>query len=307
MFEGNLTTKPINGAIFIFNPRTGQLFLKLTLPPSLCSHLCTANKTNAYMAEALGALLNKHEEGEHLPEFSPDLEASVEREARSTNIQELLVVFDTDGMNDLSSKLANVALDAASGRYSEYQAGETDEGLVEEVMEVPTVPQQESEAAAEVFPGPIKLPRRGRKPSAKPNPKPVICVVDAPPALVEPTLKVVLQVENYTNLLPSARSASRTYARRVSVELESEAVDSVMPPQQHIIPTVIAKIMEEEEETSLDKSKKSKAKGKRSKKVKRVSLISVQILDEAIARGEGGSITMDLQQHLAAKNGGTER
>ena len=26
---GNLTTKPINGAIFIFNPRTGQLFLKI--------------------------------------------------------------------------------------------------------------------------------------------------------------------------------------------------------------------------------------------------------------------------------------
>jgi hypothetical protein len=25
----NLTTKPINGAIFIFNPRTGQLFLKI--------------------------------------------------------------------------------------------------------------------------------------------------------------------------------------------------------------------------------------------------------------------------------------
>ena len=24
-FEGNLTTKPINGAIFIFNPRNGQL------------------------------------------------------------------------------------------------------------------------------------------------------------------------------------------------------------------------------------------------------------------------------------------
>ncbi|CAN1227450.1 Pre-mRNA-processing-splicing factor 8A [Linum perenne] len=30
-FEGNLTTKPINGAIFIFNPRTGQLFLKVML------------------------------------------------------------------------------------------------------------------------------------------------------------------------------------------------------------------------------------------------------------------------------------
>jgi pre-mRNA-processing factor 8 len=28
-FEGNITTKPINGAIFIFNPRTGQLFLKV--------------------------------------------------------------------------------------------------------------------------------------------------------------------------------------------------------------------------------------------------------------------------------------
>ena len=28
-FEGNLTTKPINGAIFIFNPTTGQLFLKI--------------------------------------------------------------------------------------------------------------------------------------------------------------------------------------------------------------------------------------------------------------------------------------
>lgn len=28
-FEGNTTTKPINGAIFIFNPRTGQLFLKI--------------------------------------------------------------------------------------------------------------------------------------------------------------------------------------------------------------------------------------------------------------------------------------
>jgi pre-mRNA-processing factor 8 len=31
-FEGNLTTKPINGAIFIFNPRTGQLFLKYVSP-----------------------------------------------------------------------------------------------------------------------------------------------------------------------------------------------------------------------------------------------------------------------------------
>ena len=28
-FEGHLTTKPINGVVFIFNPRTGQLFLKI--------------------------------------------------------------------------------------------------------------------------------------------------------------------------------------------------------------------------------------------------------------------------------------
>ncbi|KAI0564470.1 pre-mRNA processing 8 protein PRP8 [Gracilaria domingensis] len=28
-FEGNLVTKPINGAVFIFNPRTGQLYLKI--------------------------------------------------------------------------------------------------------------------------------------------------------------------------------------------------------------------------------------------------------------------------------------
>lgn len=28
-FEGNLTTKPINGAIFIFNPKSGQLYLKI--------------------------------------------------------------------------------------------------------------------------------------------------------------------------------------------------------------------------------------------------------------------------------------
>eukprot|EP00826_Nyctotherus_ovalis_P046257 TRINITY_DN5203_c0_g2_i2.p2 TRINITY_DN5203_c0_g2~~TRINITY_DN5203_c0_g2_i2.p2 ORF type:complete len:251 (-),score=75.87 TRINITY_DN5203_c0_g2_i2:238-990(-) len=28
-FEGNLTTKPINGAIFIFNPKSGKLFLKV--------------------------------------------------------------------------------------------------------------------------------------------------------------------------------------------------------------------------------------------------------------------------------------
>lgn len=28
-YEGNLTTKPINGAIFIFNPKSGQLYLKI--------------------------------------------------------------------------------------------------------------------------------------------------------------------------------------------------------------------------------------------------------------------------------------
>ncbi|CAM6128172.1 unnamed protein product [Calypogeia fissa] len=235
---------------------------------ALCKqHGIPANKTNAYMSEALGALLNKHEESEHLQEVDSDLEGSVECE-RPTNIHDALQV-----LNDLSSMLANVALDAAS------QSGETDEGLVEEMMEVPTVPQQEAEAAAEVVRGPVKVRRSGRKPSAKPNSKPVI---DAAPALVEPTLEVVLHVENSTNLLPSARSASRTYARRVPVELESEAVDTVMPSQEHIIRPVTDQIVEEEETTSPAKSKKPKAKGKRSKSMKPVSLISVQILDEAI-------------------------
>ncbi|TXG53762.1 hypothetical protein EZV62_019018 [Acer yangbiense] len=35
-FEGNLTTKPINGAIFIFNPWAGQLFLKV-IYTSVCA------------------------------------------------------------------------------------------------------------------------------------------------------------------------------------------------------------------------------------------------------------------------------
>ena len=42
-FEGNLTTKPINGAIFIFNPRTGQLFLKIIHTRcvwGMCVHVC---------------------------------------------------------------------------------------------------------------------------------------------------------------------------------------------------------------------------------------------------------------------------
>lgn len=40
-FEGNLTTKPINGAIFIFNPRTGQLFLKVHILLPFCSSSST--------------------------------------------------------------------------------------------------------------------------------------------------------------------------------------------------------------------------------------------------------------------------
>ena len=42
-FEGNLTTKPINGAIFIFNPRSGQLFLKIIHTRcvwGMCVHVC---------------------------------------------------------------------------------------------------------------------------------------------------------------------------------------------------------------------------------------------------------------------------
>ena len=42
-FEGNLTTKPINGAIFIFNPRTGQLFLKVNRTSTFGIHWCAYN------------------------------------------------------------------------------------------------------------------------------------------------------------------------------------------------------------------------------------------------------------------------
>lgn len=43
-FEGNLTTKPINGAIFIFNPRTGQLFLKVHFFLPVCVKILTFAK-----------------------------------------------------------------------------------------------------------------------------------------------------------------------------------------------------------------------------------------------------------------------
>lgn len=55
-FEGNLTTKPINGAIFIFNPRTGQLFLKVVLIlkfhflcSSLLMHMDNLQKTTGFL------------------------------------------------------------------------------------------------------------------------------------------------------------------------------------------------------------------------------------------------------------------
>lgn len=48
-FEGNLTTKPINGAIFIFNPRTGQLFLKVFFSLNFLSHILMFMHKNSHL------------------------------------------------------------------------------------------------------------------------------------------------------------------------------------------------------------------------------------------------------------------
>merc|ERR1712167_455470 len=45
-FEGNLTTKPINGAIFVFNPRTGRLSSKSYTPQSRRGRNVSASSRN---------------------------------------------------------------------------------------------------------------------------------------------------------------------------------------------------------------------------------------------------------------------
>ena len=54
-FEGNLTTKPINGAIFIFNPRTGQLFLKI-----IHTSVWAGQKRLGQVSEGIGCWLTVH-------------------------------------------------------------------------------------------------------------------------------------------------------------------------------------------------------------------------------------------------------
>ncbi|KAF2727175.1 putative pre-mRNA splicing factor [Polyplosphaeria fusca] len=56
-FEGNLTTKPINGAIFIFNPRTGQLFLKIIHTSVWAGQKRLGQLAKWKTAEEVGALI----------------------------------------------------------------------------------------------------------------------------------------------------------------------------------------------------------------------------------------------------------
>jgi pre-mRNA-processing factor 8 len=56
-FEGNLTTKPINGAIFIFNPRTGQLFLKIIHTSTWAGQKRLGQLAKWKTAEEVGALI----------------------------------------------------------------------------------------------------------------------------------------------------------------------------------------------------------------------------------------------------------
>ncbi|KAJ7059822.1 U5-snRNA binding site 2 of PrP8-domain-containing protein [Mycena amicta] len=56
-FEGNLTTKPINGAIFIFNPRSGQLFLKIIHTSVWAGQKCLSQLAKWKTAEEVAALV----------------------------------------------------------------------------------------------------------------------------------------------------------------------------------------------------------------------------------------------------------
>jgi pre-mRNA-processing factor 8 len=61
--EGNLTTKTINGAIFILNPRTGQFFLKI-IHTSKCAgqkRLGQLAKTAEEVAALIRSLLVKEQ------------------------------------------------------------------------------------------------------------------------------------------------------------------------------------------------------------------------------------------------------
>ncbi|KAG1838259.1 PRP8 domain IV core-domain-containing protein [Suillus subluteus] len=57
MFKGNLTTKPINSTIFIFNSRSGQLFLKITHTSVWAGQKCLSQLVRWKTAEEVAALV----------------------------------------------------------------------------------------------------------------------------------------------------------------------------------------------------------------------------------------------------------
>ncbi|KAK2962369.1 putative Pre-mRNA-processing-splicing factor 8 [Blattamonas nauphoetae] len=56
-FEGNLVTKPVNGAIFIFNPRNGQLFLKVIHTSTWAGQKRLSQLSKWKTAEEIAALI----------------------------------------------------------------------------------------------------------------------------------------------------------------------------------------------------------------------------------------------------------
>ncbi|KAF6175530.1 hypothetical protein GIB67_038104, partial [Kingdonia uniflora] len=56
-FDGNLTTKPISCAIFIFNPRIGQMFLKIILASVWVGQKCLGQLARWKTAEKVAALV----------------------------------------------------------------------------------------------------------------------------------------------------------------------------------------------------------------------------------------------------------
>mmetsp|Transcript_33855 Transcript_33855/g.69829 ORF Transcript_33855/g.69829 Transcript_33855/m.69829 type:complete len:294 (-) Transcript_33855:192-1073(-) len=63
--DGSLTTETINGAIFIFNPRTGQLFLKIIPASAWAGHERLSQLAQQKTAEEVAALIRSLPAGEH--------------------------------------------------------------------------------------------------------------------------------------------------------------------------------------------------------------------------------------------------
>ena len=87
-FEGNLTTKPINGAIFIFNPRTGQLFLKIIHTSVWAGQKRLGQLAKWKTAEEVAAKRSKLDEKLRLPRGERGGDSLAQIEAREARVAE---------------------------------------------------------------------------------------------------------------------------------------------------------------------------------------------------------------------------